>query len=210
MLRPSVTETLALIISVGAISLTAFNFGRGFEIDRYEQRITDLSNALDKTEQRCLEQDDIIYELEQKIEFLETMDNSGIKIIRMTRGVRNKNPMNIVALSSRNPWLGQVGKDKGHHAIFTSFQHGLRAGYITLKTYYLKRGINTLYGITSRFCEGDAKKYAHFLAVELGIKQGIHHKIDVLAYMPRLMKAMVRYENGYDVFPDSYYIPYHQ
>lgn len=147
-------------------------------------------------------------ELRMVVEFLESANiPSDLNIQKLTRGVRNKNPMNIVALSSKNPWLGQIGRDDQYHAVFETFEHGLRAGYITLKNYYEKRNIRTLHGITSRFCEGDAVKYAKFIGEQLG---GIspYEEIDVMRYMPEIMKAMVRYENGFDIFPDKYYIPY--
>ena len=147
-------------------------------------------------------------ELRMVVEFLESANiPSDLNIQKLTRGVRNKNPMNIVALSSKNPWLGQVGRDDHYHAVFETYEHGLRAGYLTLKNYYEKKSIRTLYGITSRFCEGDALKYAKFIGKQLG---GIcpHEEIDVMYHMPDIMKAIVRYENGFDIFPDKYYIPY--
>ena len=147
-------------------------------------------------------------DLRMVVEFLETSDiPHDLNIQKLTRGVRNKNPMNVVALSSKNPWLGQLGRDNQYHAIFQTYEHGLRAGYITLKNYYEKRNIRTLHGITSRFCEGDAVKYAKFIGEQLG---GIspYEEIDIVQYMPEIMKAMVRYENGFDIFPDRYYIPY--
>ena len=147
-------------------------------------------------------------ELKRKLEFLESTDvPSDLNIEKVTRGIRNKNPMNVVALSSKNPWLGQIGRDSQYHAIFETYEHGLRAGYLTLKGYYEKKKVRTLYGITSRFCEGNALKYAKFIGKQLG-GIGPHEEIDVMRHMPNIMKAIVRYENGFDIFPDKYYIPY--
>lgn len=147
-------------------------------------------------------------ELKRKLEFLESASiPSDLNIEKVTRGVRNKNPMNVVALSSKNPWLGQIGHDSQYHAIFETYEHGLRAGYLTLKGYYEKKKVRTLYGITSRFCEGNALKYAKFIGKQLG-GIGPHEDIDVMRHMPNIMKAIVRYENGFDIFPDKYYIPY--
>ena len=147
-------------------------------------------------------------ELKRKLEFLESASiPSDLNIEKVTRGVKNKNPMNVVALSSKNPWLGQIGHDSQYHAIFETYEHGLRAGYLTLKGYYEKKKVQTLYGITSRFCEGNALKYAKFIGKQLG---GIdpHEEIDIMRHMPNIMKAIVRYENGFDICPDKYYIPY--
>ena len=147
-------------------------------------------------------------ELKRKLDFLETTSiPSDLNIEKVTRGVRNKNPMNVVALSSKNPWLGQIGRDSQYHAVFETYEHGLRAGYLTLKGYYEKKKVRTLYGITSRFCEGSALKYAKFIGKQLG-GIGPHEEIDVMRHMPDIMKAIVRYENGFDIFPDKYYIPY--
>lgn len=147
-------------------------------------------------------------ELKRKLDFLETTSiPSDLNIKKVTRGVRNKNPMNVVALSSKNPWLGQVGHDSQYHAIFETYEHGLRAGYLTLKGYYEKKKARTLYGITSHFCEGNALKYAKFIGKQLG-GIGPHEEIDIMRHMPDIMKAIVRYENGFDIFPDKYYIPY--
>ena len=147
-------------------------------------------------------------ELKRKLDFLETTSiPSDLNIEKVTRGVRNKNPMNVVALSSKNPWLGQIGRDSQYHAVFETYEHGLRAGYLTLKGYYEKKKVRTLYGITSHFCEGNALKYAKFIGKQLG-GIGPHEEIDVMRHMPDIMKAIVRYENGFDILPDKYYIPY--
>jgi hypothetical protein len=143
----------------------------------------------------------------ERISFVETYDEGFLNIEYVTRGVRNRNPMNIVAMSSKNPWRGQIGKDNENHAIFETFEHGLRAGYLTLRKYYEKHGINTLLGITTRFCEGDAKAYANFIAQNIGVEPD--EPINVLDYMPEIMKSMVRYENGFDIFPDTYFVPYY-
>lgn len=143
----------------------------------------------------------------ERISFVETYDEGFLNIEYVTRGVRNKNPMNVVAMSSKNPWRGQIGKDNENHAIFETFEHGLRAGYLTLRRYYEKHGINTLIGITTRFCEGNADAYAKFIAQNIGVKPD--EPINVLDYMPEIMKSMVRFENGFDIFPDTYFIPYY-
>ena len=147
-------------------------------------------------------------ELKMKLDFLETTSiPSDLNIEKVTRGVRNKNPMNVVALSSKNPWLGQIGRDSQYHAVFETYEHGLRAGYLTLKGYYEKKKVRTLYGIASRFCEGNALKYAKFIGKQLG-GIGPHEDLDLMRRMPDIMKAIVRYEIGFDIFREEYYMPY--
>lgn len=145
--------------------------------------------------------------LEEKIAFLETYHPTELNIEKITRGVRNRNPLNIVAMSTKNPWRGQVGKDSENHAIFETFEHGIRAGYLTLRNYYERRGINTLIGITSRFCEGDAEAYAKFIAKNIGV--AYNEPLNVLDHMPGILRSMVKFENGFDIFPESYYVPYY-
>ena len=169
-----------------------------------EQLQTENLSLIDKNAVLQSEND----ELKRKLDFLETTSiPSDLNIEKVTRGVRNKNPMNVVALSSKNPWLGQIGRDSQYHAVFETYEHGLRAGYLTLKGYYEKKKVRTLYGITSHFCEGNALKYAKFIGKQLG-GIGPHEEIDVMRHMPDIMKAIVRYENGFDILPDKYYIPY--
>ena len=169
-----------------------------------EQLQTENLSLIDKNAVLQSEND----ELKRKLDFLETTSiPSDLNIEKVTRGVRNKNPMNVVALSSKNPWLGQIGRDSQYHAVFETYEHGLRAGYLTLKGYYEKKKARTLYGITSHFCEGNALKYAKFIGKQLG-GIGPHEEIDVMRHMPDIMKAIVRYENGFDILPDKYYIPY--
>ena len=169
-----------------------------------EQLQTENLSLIDKNTILQSEND----ELKRKLEFLESASiPSDLNIEKVTRGVRNKNPMNVVALSSKNPWIGQIGRDSQYHAVFETYEHGLRAGYLTLKGYYEKKKVRTLYGITSHFCEGNALKYAKFIGKQLG-GIGPHEEIDVMRHMPDIMKAIVRYENGFDILPDKYYIPY--
>lgn len=163
------------------------------------EEIANLSYERDSLEEE-------LAEVKERLNFVEATADGNLYIAYTTRGVRNKNPMNVVAMSSKNPWRGQIGKDNENHAIFETFEHGLRAGYLTLRRYYEKHGINTLIGITTRFCEGNAKAYASFIARNIGVKPD--EPINVLDYMPEIMKSMVRYENGFDIFPDTYFIPY--
>ena len=134
------------------------------------------------------------------------LDGRGVKLKRMTRGFRNKNPMNVVAMGKHNPWLGQVGKDDQGLAKFKTWEHGLRAGYHTLKKYRDKRGINTLFKLTSRYCEGDALRYAVHIGKAIG--KGPHEKVDIMEHIVPIMKAIIIMENGYNPLPDSYFVAF--
>ena len=134
------------------------------------------------------------------------LDGRAVSLKRMTRGFRNKNPMNVVAMGTSNPWLGQVGKDDIGLAKFATWEHGLRAGYRTLKKYKEKRGVDTLFKLTSRYCEGDALRYAQHIGKELGV--GPHDKVDIMAHAAAIMKAIIVMENGYNPFPDKYFVAF--
>ena len=73
----------------------------------------------------------------------------GSKIIYNTRGIRNNNPGN---LRKGCKWLGlspvQTDKD---FCQFKTMEYGIRALLITLRTYYIKYGCNTVRKIISRY-----------------------------------------------------------
>ncbi len=131
---------------------------------------------------------------------------NAVCVKKLTRGLRNKNPMNIVAMGSNDPWLGQVGKDSIGLAKFATWEHGLRAGYKTLCKYQRKHGVDTLYKLASRYCEGDAMRYAAHLGKAIGI--GPHDRVNILEHAAELMKAIIVMENGYNPLPDSYFVAY--
>lgn len=141
----------------------------------------------------------------EEVELL-ALDGRGVKLHRMTRGFRNKNPMNVVAMGKKNQWLGQVGKDDHGLAKFATWEHGLRAGYNTLRKYRDKRGVDTLFKLTSRYCEGDALRYAKHIGKEIG--KGPHEKVDIMEHIVPIMKAIIVMENGYNPFPDTYFIAF--
>lgn len=138
--------------------------------------------------------------------FLENdKDTKKVHIKRMTRGFRNKNPMNVVAMGSKNPWLGQIGKDSGGLARFETWEHGLRAGYRTLQKYHAK-GIDNLLALTSKYCEGDPMRYAIHIGKAIG--KGPTEKINITEHIVPIMKSIIIMENGYNPFPDSYFVAF--
>ena len=204
------TATTKYLHAVVAGTLLVFG-GWSFVVQRANTNLLCKNLELsEKVENLSFERDVLeeeLFDTKEQLKFAEATADGNFYIPYVTRGVRNKNPMNVVAMPSKNPWRGQIGKDNENHAIFETFEHGLRAGYLTLRRYYEKHGINTLIGITTRFCEGNAHAYAKFIARNIGVKPD--EPINVLDYMPEIMKSMVRFENGFDIFPDTYFIPYY-
>ena len=122
--------------------------------------------------------------------------------------IKNRNPMNVKSIAVNEPWKGQIGTDSQGHAIFSSFSYGLRAAAMTLRSYALRYGINTIEGIINRFTEGEKvqiDKYILYLSVQLGVDP--RQKINMKKYLPMLLRSMTRYECGI-TFPESLFAPY--
>lgn len=64
-----------------------------------------------------------------------------------TAGVRNKNLLNVKGTG----WLYSEGRDSRGHNIFPSYAKGLRAGIITLRTYWTKHEKRSIAAILSRW-----------------------------------------------------------
>lgn len=188
---------LGAMIGTAGISTGAL-FAHIKALNECRQENLILMNKLAETSQKT-------EELESVILFMESNNLPLMSIKKMTVGIQNKNPMNVYAMPESNKWDGQIGKDDRGHAIFASFEYGLRAGAKVLINYH-KKGINTIDGLINAYCTGNQKVYKSFLSRQLGVPST--RKISLLEYLPQLMKAIVRFENGYDVFPDTAYIPY--
>lgn len=67
-----------------------------------------------------------------------------------TLGVRNRNLLNVKQNPS-NPWRYSIGHDSRMHAIFPAFHKGIRAGIITLRTYWRTHNLRTVAGILARW-----------------------------------------------------------
>lgn len=115
--------------------------------------------------------------------------------------VRNKNPLNVKGKG----WKGQEGNDEQGHAIFVSYEYGVRAAAHVLHSYATKHNISTVKAIVERFAEGSTGAYVAFLCRALHVKP--RQEIDVVRRLPDLLRAMSRFESGKD-FPDELFIPY--
>lgn len=161
-------------------------------VPQYEEQITQLESR-----NKCLS---------DTIDFLNDHHTPMLMVEKVTTGVRNKNPMNIHARGLSDPWEGQIGKDERGHAIFRTYEHGLRAGALVLLNYYHKHGLDTVTKIINRFCRGNQQSYIKFICKRIGVEPD--EKISVPTMLPDLMMSMVRFENGFDVFPAEKYLAY--
>ena len=110
-----------------------------------------------------------------------------------------RNYVNVKAPSDRY-WRGQTGRDKHGHAIFESPEWSLRAGAIVLKNYSKRHGLNTVEGIVKRFSTCNHEEYISFLCKRLHLRPD--EKFNVVARMPELLPAMVKFETGAKVRPE--------
>lgn len=98
-----------------------------------------------------------------------------------------------------NYWKGQKGIDKQGHAIWEAPEWSLRAGALTLRSYYKRHGIKTVRGIVERYSTCNHEDYADYVAKRLGVAQD--EEIDVIRRIPELLRYMAEFETGRPVPP---------
>lgn len=126
----------------------------------------------------------------------------------MTLAVKNKNPLNIKKPGDGEAWEGQIGVDEQGHAVFSSWEYGMRAGAFTLRTYAQIYKVDTIDKLVSRFSEVKGKQfeiYVLFLCNSLSIDRD--EKINLIHRMPDLLRALSRYECGMDL-PNELFVSY--
>lgn len=84
--------------------------------------------------------------------------------------------------------------DEFGHAIFNSYEAGVRAAAMVLRTYAIHHNIDTVEGIVNRFAEANRKPYAKFVSTRLGVLPD--EKISIVKKMPQLLHAMAEFECG--------------
>lgn len=117
----------------------------------------------------------------------------------LTRGVRNNNPGNIERSSSA--WVGKIPYPQSKDSRFEQFtflEYGIRALFITLRTYRNKHGLKTINGIVNRFApsnENNTSSYMDFLSQELNLERNATIP-DTKQYRFALAKAIIQMEIG--------------
>lgn len=129
-----------------------------------------------------------------------------------TRGERNCNPANII-FSPQNEWRGQLGleilppgrKDEPRFCRFDTPQNGIRA-LAKLLLHYEAEGLSTVRQIIDRYAppvENDTRGYAGAVAAYLGVDENAPLVLSDPETMEKLVKAIIREENGHIVYDDS-------
>ncbi|MBJ7539247.1 structural protein [Marinomonas transparens] len=111
------------------------------------------------------------------------------------RGMRNKNPMNVV--KTNIAWDGKVQGDDPTFESFKSYSYGIRAGAKLLTNYEKLYGLNTVRGLISRYApahENPTDAYINSVASAAGV--GADEQISVKEKLPKLVKAIIHFEIG--------------
>lgn len=119
----------------------------------------------------------------------------------LPRGLRNNNPGNIDWIADpAKRWRGMLRKETpeegGRFAVFDSPANGVRAIARELQLDE-RRGVRTVAGLINNWApssENNTSSYVRAVARELRVEPD--DSIDVTAYLPRLVAAIVRHENG--------------
>ncbi len=118
--------------------------------------------------------------------------------MKISRGLRNKNPLNIRRNSTKWKGLAKVQADKE----FFSFEEmcwGYRAAFVTLRNYLRRHGIKTLGGWVARWAppvENDTAAYIAFVARKTGIAAEAEVDVNDKEAMCSVVAAMSWFENG--------------
>lgn len=125
------------------------------------------------------------------------------------RGIRNNNPLNI---RKGCKWIGlrptQTDKE---FCQFTSMVYGIRAGFITLRTYICKHKCNTIEKIISRWAprnENDTAAYIKAVAKRTKLATDLPLRITDKKELCSLVSAMIEVECGRSVDIDTIRIGY--
>ena len=118
---------------------------------------------------------------------------------QLSRAERNNNPGNV--RNNTQHFIGEVvpSQDKAFKQ-FIDMEHGFRAMWALLKTYYHVHRLRTINDILSRYAptqdHNNTKAYAEFVAAKAGKKvdERLYYNYDS---MGRVVLAMAEYESGY-------------
>lgn len=118
--------------------------------------------------------------------------------MKISRGLRNNNPLNIRRNSTQWKGLSPVQRDKEFFS-FTDAGWGYRAAFITLRNYYRRHGLKTLRQWITRWAppvENDTDAYVGFVSSKTGIDADAGLYVDDPVSMQKIVAAMSHMENG--------------
>lgn len=117
----------------------------------------------------------------------------------LPRGLRNRNPLNIRRTNQLWQGLDEVQTDREFFR-FRTMAWGYRAAFVVIRTYVLRRGVNTLVGVVKRWApDADGNDSDLYLA-RVMVLTGMDRETRIDPYdaeqMVPLVAAMSRVENG--------------
>lgn len=120
------------------------------------------------------------------------------------RGMRNKNPMNVVKTNIQ--WDGKIQGDDPTFETFKTYSYGIRAGAKLLVNYQALHGINTVRGLITRYApahENPTSEYVDYVAKAAGV--GADDPINVKDKLYKIVRGIISFEIGAVPF-SSWYI----
>ena len=125
----------------------------------------------------------------------------------MSRGLRNKNPLNIRKNSTKWQGLAKEQTDKAFF-VFTAPEWGYRAALRTLQNYQRVHGLTSVRQWIERWappCENDTEAYISFVCKKTGIPAGACPRITNKVVMCSIVAAMSWFENGVEPVMEDIY-----
>lgn len=123
---------------------------------------------------------------------------------KVTRGVRNNNPFNIIVTGDR--WQGQLKPMPNDKFVrFRSIDYGIRAGINLLRTYIIK-GYDTPRKIVFRYAppsENESSAYLNYVLQEVSTGADDKIRLSSLQFY-ELCHAICMYESKYDLSMTDY------
>lgn len=119
---------------------------------------------------------------------------------KITRGVRNNNPLNI---RIGNSWQGEVERptDKEFEQ-FKEMRWGIRAAFKLIRRYVERYGLNTVRKIIYRWAppnENNTNEYILFVRRETGLKPDMTIRWSDKEYIMSIVAAMAKIESQYTI-----------
>lgn len=120
---------------------------------------------------------------------------------KLSRGLRNNNPFNIVY--TLNSWKGKLkpdGKEKKFER-FLNIDYGLRAGFLLLRNAYIAKGYRTVEQIIKRYApksENDVDAYINFICEDSPLHPDTEISVGSLTFY-WLCQKICMYESRYDL-----------
>lgn len=127
--------------------------------------------------------------------------NSFLGNTKLSRGIRNNNPGNLVKTSIT--WLGKVSHSKNTDSRFEQFidvQHGIRAMLRDVVN-DMNKGANTVTKLIHQYAppfENNTVSYINDVSKALGVSPDTKITVINNAFLLKVAKAIIKKENGAD------------